>query len=66
MATKPDGTPFDHVNKVTEAQGSLRTQISNLKRVLGYPGTDQATRQQAEGLLSQASKLLDYSEQFVP
>ncbi len=65
VATKPDGTPFDHVNKVTEAQGSLRTQISNLKAVLGDSRTDQATRQQAEGLLSQASKLLDYSEQFV-
>ena len=66
VARKPDGTPWDHVTEVRETQAKLLNRIKTLKRMLGdtrlSPGEKAAARQE----LSEASRLLDWSKQFVP
>nr|WP_239003922.1 polymorphic toxin type 28 domain-containing protein [Nocardia panacis] len=66
MARKPDGTPWDHVNEVKDAQNGLVKRIGQLNRKLSWPGLSEAERPLIEQELSEASRLLDYSEQFVP
>ncbi|UQU64316.1 polymorphic toxin type 28 domain-containing protein [Couchioplanes caeruleus] len=66
VATKSTGKPWDHVNEVRNAQDGLVNRIGQLKRLLGDSRVSAADRAQYEAELSEASRLLDYSEQFVP
>jgi len=66
VATKSGGTPWNHVQEVKEAQNGLLNRISQLKRQLGDTRTLAADRPVLESELAEASRLLDYSEQFVP
>ena len=66
VATKSDGTPWNHVQEVREAQNGLVKRIQQLQRQLGDTRTAGADRPALEAELSEASRLLDYSERFVP
>jgi Bacterial toxin 28 len=66
VARKPNGTPWDHVTEVREAQRGLVNRINWLKRQLGDSRLSDADRAAAQSELSEASRLLDYSEGFVP
>lgn len=66
VATKPDGTPWDHVNEVKDAQNGLIKRIGQLNRRLSWPGLSAEERPLVEAELSEASRLLDHSEQYVP
>lgn len=66
VATKADGTPWDHVDEVQNAQRGLVNRIGQINRQLGDSRISAAERAALTGELSEASKLLDYSEQFVP
>ena len=66
VATKPDGTPWDHVDEVRNAQRGLVNRIGQLKRQLGDTRISAADKSALQSELSEASRLLDYSEQFVP
>ncbi|MGX1776472.1 polymorphic toxin type 28 domain-containing protein [Nocardia brasiliensis] len=66
VARKPDGTPWDHVREVRDAQNGLVNRIGQIQRKLGDSRTSGTERQELERELSEASRLLDYSEQFVP
>ncbi|GAA3754608.1 Flp pilus assembly pilin Flp [Spinactinospora alkalitolerans] len=66
VARKPDGTPWDHVNEVREAQQGLRNRIQQIQRRLGDSRVTDAERTELEEELSEASRLLDHSEGFVP
>jgi hypothetical protein len=66
VARKPDGTPWDHVDEVQNAQRGLVNRINQLKRQLGDGRLSEADRSAAESELSEASRLLDHSEQYVP
>nr|WP_234799916.1 polymorphic toxin type 28 domain-containing protein [Mycobacteroides abscessus] len=66
VARKPDGTPWDHVQEVRDAQLGLVNRIEQLKRILGDSRTSGDAASAAQSELSEASRLLDRSEQFVP
>jgi hypothetical protein len=66
VARKPDGTPWDHVDEVRNAQRGLVNRINQLKRQLGDSRITDADRAAAESELSEASRLLDHSEGYVP
>ena len=66
VATKPTGTPWDHVDEVRNAQRGLVNRIGQLKRQLGDTRISLADKSALQSELSEASRLLDYSEQFVP
>ncbi|TCO62994.1 polymorphic toxin type 28 domain-containing protein [Actinocrispum wychmicini] len=66
VARKPDGTPWDHVDEVRNAQRGLVNRINQLKRQLGDSRLSDADRATAQEELSEASRLLDHSEQYVP
>ncbi|HEX6501359.1 MAG TPA: polymorphic toxin type 28 domain-containing protein [Micromonosporaceae bacterium] len=66
VARKPDGTPWDHVDEVRNAQRGLANRIEQLKRQLGDSRISDADRAALQSELSEASRLLDHSEQFVP
>ena len=66
VATKGDGTPWDHVAEVRDAQRGLVNRIEQLKRMLSDTRLSSEARGAAQSELSEASRLLDYSHQFVP
>jgi Bacterial toxin 28 len=66
VKTKGSGQPWDHVDEVRNAQRGLVNQINRLERSLGDSRLDPAERPAIEAELSEASKLLDHSEQWVP
>ncbi|SNY04720.1 putative T7SS-secreted protein [Paractinoplanes atraurantiacus] len=66
VARKPSGQPWDHVDEVRNAQRGLTRRIDQLKRLLGDSRTTEAERAAYQSELSEASRLLDHSEQFVP
>jgi hypothetical protein len=66
VARKSGGAPYDHVTEVREAQDGLVKRINRLKRQLGDSRLAQADRPPIEAELSEASRLLDHSEQWVP
>ncbi|MEU8229173.1 putative T7SS-secreted protein [Actinoplanes sp. NPDC048967] len=66
VARKPDGTPWDHVDEVRNAQRGLVNRIRQLKREVGDPHLSAAERADAQAELGEASRLLDHSEQYVP
>lgn len=66
VATKSSGTPWDHVDEVRNAQNGLVNRIGQLKRLVGDSRVSASDKAQFEAELSEASRLLDHSEQFVP
>ena len=66
VATKPDGTAWDHVDEVRNAQRGLVNRINQLKQQLGDSRISDTDRAALQSELSEASRLLDHSEQFVP
>jgi hypothetical protein len=66
VARKSSGTPWDHVTEVKEAQNGLVNQINRLKRQLSDSRLSPGDRPALESELSEASRLLDYTEQWVP
>ena len=66
VSRKSTGQPFDHVTKVQQAQAGLVKRITQLQRLLGDTRTTEAQRPALEAELSEASQLLDHTEQFVP
>ena len=63
---KASGAPYQHLKEVQEAQAGLVTRIQQIQARLGYGGTSDSERQSRQEELSQASRLLDFSEGFVP
>ena len=63
---KPNGTPWDHVHEVKDAQNGLMKVINASKEVLNNSGKSAAEKAAAQADLSRASKMLDLSEKFVP
>ena len=66
VATKSGGQPWDHVGEVRDAQRGLVNRIEQLKRMLGDTRLSEGARADAQSELSEASRLLDYSRNFVP
>ncbi|AGL14300.1 hypothetical protein L083_0790 [Actinoplanes sp. N902-109] len=66
VARKSDGTPWDHVDEVRNAQRGLVNRIKQLKREIGDSRSSEEQRAAAQEELSEASRLLDHSEQYVP
>ncbi|WP_443050945.1 polymorphic toxin type 28 domain-containing protein [Streptomyces sp. JV185] len=63
---KASGVPWDRVDEVRSAQGGLLNQIAAINRKLAHPGTSGAMRDLLVADLGRASRMLDFSEQFVP
>jgi len=66
VATKSTGQPWDHVDEVRNAQRGLVRRIGQLKNLLGDSRVPEADRAVYQSELSEASRLLDHSEQYVP
>lgn len=66
VARKPDGTPWDHVDEVRNAQRGLANRIEQLKRQLQDTRLSDADRATAQDELTEASKLLDRTKGYVP
>lgn len=66
VARKPNGQPWDHVDEVRNAQRGLLNRINQIKRQLSDSRLSGTDRSPLESELSEASRLLDRSEQFVP
>jgi hypothetical protein len=65
VARKPDGTPYNHIQEVRDAQNGLRNRIDQLKRQLGDTRISDSQRAAAQSELSEASRLLDHSEKYL-
>ncbi|MGW6796640.1 polymorphic toxin type 28 domain-containing protein [Streptomyces chartreusis] len=63
---KADGTPWDHVHEVRDAQNGLLNTIADINKKLAHPKTGGADRDLLVADLGRASRMLDFSEQFVP
>ncbi|MCL2652478.1 MAG: polymorphic toxin type 28 domain-containing protein [Propionibacteriaceae bacterium] len=61
-----DSEPYDHVQKVRNAQNGLEDRIDELKRKIGDSRSSQADRAAAQKELSEAAKLLENSKRWVP
>jgi RHS repeat-associated protein len=66
VATKWDGTPYDHVTEVRNAQRGLLNRIESINGQLGNPNISATQRLILQDELGRASRLLDYSERYVP
>jgi RHS repeat-associated protein len=66
VARKPDGTPYDHQHEVKDAQNGLLNRIQEINNKLSHPNTPAAEREALQRELSEASKLLDHSEGYLP
>ncbi|MFJ9448000.1 polymorphic toxin type 28 domain-containing protein [Kitasatospora sp. NPDC101235] len=66
VARKPDGTPWDHVAEVRDAQTGLLNRMHQIKVQMSKAGVDDPSFPGLQAELSQASKLLDYSEKYAP
>ncbi|MHB0961177.1 MAG: polymorphic toxin type 28 domain-containing protein [Pirellulaceae bacterium] len=66
VARKPNGQPWDHVTELRDAQNGLLKRIRRIKNELGDAKLDPAARRALECELSEASKLLDKTEEFLP
>ncbi|GAA4887159.1 polymorphic toxin-type HINT domain-containing protein [Streptomyces coeruleoprunus] len=66
VARKSDGTPWDHVAEVRDAQNGLLKRMHQIKVQISKVGVDDPSFPGLQAELSQASKLLDYSEKYVP
>lgn len=63
---KADGTPWEHVHEVRDAQNGLLKTIADINRKLAHPKTGGAQRDLLVADLGRASRMLDFSEQFAP
>lgn len=63
---KADGTPYDHVTEVSEAQQGLLNRIEDIKKALRDPNLSEGQRTALEEELSEASLLLDWSRGYLP
>jgi hypothetical protein len=66
VARKSGGEPYDHIQEVRDAQNGLVKRIEQLKRQLGDTRISDSQRTAAQSELSEASRLLDHSEQYLP
>lgn len=66
VATKGDGTPYDHVQEVRDAQNGLLNRIGTLKRMISSGRLTPAASDVAQQRLGYLSKLLDRTEKYVP
>ena len=66
VARKTDGTPWNHVQELREAQAGLLRRIEYINKQLARPNITSAQRGALQNELSQASKLLDKTEDFLP
>jgi len=66
IINRATGKPFQHLKEVQEAQRGLVKEIERLKKVLGDTNLSVAERAELQRQLSEGSKLLDLSEQYVP
>ncbi|MFF5971387.1 polymorphic toxin type 28 domain-containing protein [Streptomyces sp. NPDC012769] len=66
VARKADGTPWDHVGEVRDAQTGLLNRMHQIKVQISKVGVDHPSFPSLQREFSQASKLLDYSEKYVP
>ncbi len=66
VARRSDGTPFNHVQEVRDAQQGLLNRIQRINGQLGRPNLPEAERHALQGELSEASRLLDHSEGYLP
>lgn len=62
VATKTDGSPFDHIDEVDNVIRGYKNRIDELKDLLADPNLSAAERSQIESLLGQRSKDLDNIE----
>jgi RHS repeat-associated protein len=65
VSRKPDGTPYNHLQEVREAQQGLLNRIERIRNRLGYPNLADAERAALERELSEASRLLDHAKGFL-
>jgi RHS repeat-associated protein len=63
---RSDGTPFDHVQEVQNAQNGLLNRIKDVNKALSQPNLTQEEIDELLALLSELSHLLDLTEGFVP
>jgi RHS repeat-associated protein len=63
---KADGTPWDHVHELRDAQRGLLNRIESINRQLGRDGISDAQRVTLQQELGQASRLLDKTEGYLP
>ncbi|WP_198027351.1 polymorphic toxin type 28 domain-containing protein [Candidatus Paracaedibacter symbiosus] len=63
---KQRGTEYNHIEKVQQAQKGLERHIKAIKNRLGFTKLPKVERQALHQELSEASKLLDHTKQFVP
>jgi RHS repeat-associated protein len=66
VARRADGTSFNHVQEVRDAQQGLLNRIEKIKGQLGRPSLADAERRALQKELSQASRLLDHSRRYLP
>jgi hypothetical protein len=66
VARKSGGEPYDHVKEVRDAQRGLNNRIGDLKKTLGDTRSTDEQRAAAQEELSEASRLLDHSEGYLP
>ena len=60
------GRTYDHITKVQRAQDGLLDHIESIKKKLGSKNLPIKEKDALEQELSKSSKLLDYTEEFVP
>jgi hypothetical protein len=63
---KQRGVTYDHITKVKDTQRGLKKHIQDINNRLSYPKLPDVERKALQEELTQASKLLDHSEGFVP
>jgi len=66
VARKADGTPWDHVTELRDAQRGLVNRINKIKKQLGGKDLTDDARGALQKELSEASKLLDKTEEYLP
>jgi RHS repeat-associated protein len=66
VARKADGTPWDHVTELRDAQRGLLNRIKAINKQLSNSNLDNATRSSLQDELGEASRLLDKTEGYLP
>ncbi|MGH7966569.1 MAG: polymorphic toxin type 28 domain-containing protein, partial [Candidatus Binatia bacterium] len=66
VARRPDGSPFNHIEEVQNAQQGLLNRINQINRRLSDPNLSSIERVTLQRELGKASRLLDSSERFLP
>jgi uncharacterized phage-associated protein len=66
VARKKDGTPWNHVKELSDAQNGLLNRINELKKQLENINLGQEDKAELIRELKEASKLLDKTEHFLP